>query len=69
MMQKWCLEMCPHCKKMRRNNSPYSYVWWHVSGFRMCWKCFDKKSIINKNHLTPAHDGIRRTACRISWEH
>lgn len=36
--------LCPHCNKMRRDNSPYSYVWWHVLGIAgaMCWHCYDK---------------------------
>tara|TARA_R110002126_G_scaffold54971_7_gene148372 strand:+ start:1084 stop:1236 length:153 start_codon:yes stop_codon:yes gene_type:complete len=37
------IEKCPKCLEYRLNNSPASYVWWHVMGHGyMCWKCYDK---------------------------
>lgn len=37
------IQLCPRCGKMRRNHSPYAYVWWHVMGVGlMCWHCFDR---------------------------
>ena len=42
-MSKGRIALCPRCNKMRRDNSPYSFVWWRVLGFGlMCWHCFDR---------------------------
>lgn len=36
---------CPCCKKNRYDNSPYSYVWWHVLGAGLlCYACYDKRT-------------------------
>lgn len=32
---------CPRCDKTRLDDSPRSYVWWHVRGLGlMCWACY-----------------------------
>ncbi len=37
------IEKCPKCLKNRRNNGPYSHVWWAVINVGlMCYKCYDK---------------------------
>jgi len=38
-------QLCPRCNKMRRNQSPVAYVWWHVMGVGlMCWHCWARFS-------------------------
>ena len=40
-VSKGRVALCPQCGQMRRNQSPYAYVWWHVIHIgRMCWHCY-----------------------------
>ena len=45
-------KLCPKCNKVRWNNSPYSYTWWHVMGHGyMCYACHEKLAKQRNQHV------------------
>jgi hypothetical protein len=47
--------VCPKCEQTRKNNSPVSYVWWHVKGHGlMCYDCYDKHEAQKRHYSSTA---------------